>query len=84
METAKKDQKTLNVQEDLQAKTDVVLSDLRSFEPILYEISQRKDGWEEDIDTAKLKLRTINLSVKTYLNWMRDIELADKRKKQRH
>jgi len=84
METAKKDQKTLNVQEDLQAKTDTVLSDLRSFEPILHEISQRKDGWEEDIDTAKLKLRTINLSVKTYLNWMRDIELADKRKKQRH
>jgi len=49
-------------------------------EPSLYEISQRKEGWQEDIGVAKLQLRSIALSCKTYLNWMRDIEIADKRK----
>ena len=80
MQTAKQPQKPIIIQEELRAKVDVVLSDLRSLEPTLYQISKRKEGWEEDLDAAKLQLRTIALSCKTYLNWMRDIELAEKRK----
>ena len=84
METTKSNQKTLNVKDDLRAKTDTILSDLRLLEPSLYIISKRNEGWEEEIEVAKLQLRTISLSCKTYLNWMRDVETADKRKKQKH
>ena len=80
METTKQNQKSLNIKEDIRAKAEAVLTDLRSLEPSLYEISQRKEGWQEDIDVAKLQLRSIALSCKTYLNWMRDIEIADRRK----
>ena len=80
METTKQNQKPLNIKEDIKTKADAVLSDLRSLEPSLYEISLRKEGWQEDIGVAKLQLRSIALSCKTYLNWMRDIEIADRRK----
>lgn len=80
METTKQNQKPLNIKEDIKVKADAVLSDLRSLEPSLYEISLRKEGWQEDIGVAKLQLRSIALSCKTYLNWMRDIEIADRRK----
>ena len=84
METTKQTQKPLNIKEDIREKASVVLSDLRLLEPSLYEISQRKEGWQEDIDVAKLQLRSIALSCKTYLNWMRDIEIADRRKAKKH
>ena len=84
METTKQTQKTLSIKEDIRDKASVVLSDLRLLEPSLYEISQRKEGWQEDIDVAKLQLRSIALSCKTYLNWMRDIEIADRRKAKKH
>lgn len=84
METSKQNPKSLSIKEDLRAKTDTVLADLRLLEPSLYAISQRKEGWEEDKETAKMLHRTISLSCKTYLNWMRDIEIADRRKKQSH
>ena len=84
METTKQTQKPLNIKEDIRDKASVVLSDLRLLEPSLYEISQRKEGWQEDIDVAKLQLRSIALSCKTYLNWMRDIEIADRRKAKKH
>lgn len=44
METTKQNQKPLNIKEDIRAKAETVLSDLRLLEPSLYEISQRKRG----------------------------------------
>lgn len=83
METAKENQKLNSNQEKLQKIADVAIADIRKIEIPLDKISDRGEGWAEDLEFAKRKLRSIHFTCKSYLSWVRDIELADKRSKKK-